>query len=367
MRILQIAPAHAVVGPQSTDPVGATIYHLVEGLSERGHAVTLWAPAGSESSATLRTLTTPAPGADAPASARAQHARLYAVAATADAGAYDLIHNHAGEFVAGLAAQASTPILTTVYANERPRHLRRRAGFTGVSWRQQAACDWRLHPGFLGVIYPGVPVDDLPFGAESGEYLLYAAPLTPVCGFDLALDAARRSERPLHVAGYAPPEQRAYWEPLLAEARRHTEIRLLGPLSQPALAAAAAGAWALIQPTRTAVDFDFATVTALAAGAPVVANRRGALPELVVHGETGFVVDEPWQLAGAVDAVDLLERAACRRRARALFDAPLMVARYEEAYAALLGDRALTRGVREHPEFEALDPRRPLALGGETV
>ncbi|HZU76013.1 MAG TPA: glycosyltransferase, partial [Dehalococcoidia bacterium] len=118
-----------------------------------------------------------------------------------------------------------------------------------------------------------------------------------------------------------------------------------------------AGAAALLHPFAAGAGFDFGAVVALAAGAPVVGFRRGAMAEIVAHGETGFLVQEPWELAGAVDQIDLLSRRACRRRAHELFDAEGMVEQLESLYDGLLRGGPFLLGRATHPELEALDPR----------
>src|SRR4051812_23297365 len=98
MRILQIGPAVSLVGPDATDPVAINVFLLTEALVRRGHEVTLWAAPGSSSSARLRTLREPLKQS-AGAAERARYERMYAVAATAEAATFDLVHNHAGEAV----------------------------------------------------------------------------------------------------------------------------------------------------------------------------------------------------------------------------------------------------------------------------
>jgi len=355
MRILQIAPAASPVRADSPDPVAATVHHLVEGLVARGHDVTLWAAPGSATRARLRTLSTPPPPADAPASERVIYERLFAFAAASDTTTYDVVHNHAGESVGELLNQFRAPAFSTIYdappARGRPP-LRFRRAFATPSWRQRSALSGQPEATYLDTVYPGLPVDDLPFEPEPGAYLLFAAPLTPSAGLDLAVSAARRAELPLHVCGPRPAAAAEYWQPLLAA---NPHVSYLGELPWCEVAGRAAGARAMLCTARTAAAFDFAAALAQATGTPVVGCRRGSLPEIVVHGETGFLVEESWQLAGAIDQIDLLQRAACRRRAERLFTTGQMMDRYAAIYDALM--HGSVPSAATHPELEALDPR----------
>lgn len=93
-------------------------------------------------------------------------------------------------------------------------------------------------------------------------------------------------------------------------------------------------------------------VEATACGTPVVALRRGSVPEVVADGETGVVVDEPDELPGAVRAAEVLDRRRCRARAEQCFDLPKMVAGDETAYRTVLEGRQLRLGAR--PDDTAL-------------
>ena len=88
-------------------------------------------------------------------------------------------------------------------------------------------------------------------------------------------------------------------------------------------------------------------VEAMACGTPVVALRRGSVPEVVEHGVTGYVLDDPKQLAGAVRAVERLRPQDCRSRVRRLFDVSVMAAGYEDAYRRALRSRRSRPGFRQ--------------------
>ena len=79
-------------------------------------------------------------------------------------------------------------------------------------------------------------------------------------------------------------------------------------------------------------------IESLAAGTPVVALRRGAVPEVLVDGRCGFICDDAEAMIAAVARLDELDLSSCRRRA-ADFNVDNMCARYQRAYEALLAQR----------------------------
>jgi len=97
-----------------------------------------------------------------------------------------------------------------------------------------------------------------------------------------------------------------------------------------------------------------AMIEAMACGTPVVALRRGAVPEVVMDGVTGYVCDSPDQLPGALSRVDRIEPSACRRRVLDHFDMTALGAGYESVYRKVLGSvSTLELLLREYGDIDA--------------
>ena len=99
-----------------------------------------------------------------------------------------------------------------------------------------------------------------------------------------------------------------------------------------------AGARALLFPIRWEEPFGIVVAEALASGTPVIASRRGSLPELVPP-EVGFLCDTEDEFVEAVGRIDEIDPAACRRRAEERLDASRMAADYLELYRRALEGR----------------------------
>ena len=91
----------------------------------------------------------------------------------------------------------------------------------------------------------------------------------------------------------------------------------------------------LLHPVQWPEPFGLVMAEALASGTPVIACPLGSIPEVVAHGRTGYVADSLEGLCEAIDRLEELDLAECRREAIARFDATRMVAEYEAAYAAV--------------------------------
>jgi glycosyltransferase involved in cell wall biosynthesis len=70
----------------------------------------------------------------------------------------------------------------------------------------------------------------------------------------------------------------------------------------------------------------------MAAGTPVVAYRRGSMPELIRDGETGFLVDTEEEMVAALRRVRTLDRRRCRAWALSAFGVKRMLDGYEEVF-----------------------------------
>lgn len=183
------------------------------------------------------------------------------------------------------------------------------------------------------VIYP--PVQTARFARldrRDDGFLLAVSRLNAYKRLDHAIEACTRESLPLVVVGTGP------WEGRLRRIAGPT-VRFTGPLSDQAVERLMSSCSAFILPGEE--DFGIAAVEAMAAGAPVIALRRGGAVETVVDGETGVLYDEPIADAFAAAVRRLRARrwdpAASRSRA-AVFD--------QEHFAQSLGEAVVVAATR---------------------
>ena len=209
-----------------------------------------------------------------------------------------------------------------------------------VSSSQYANCP--ASPHLLQPIPNGVDLDKLKIRAPRKEnFALCLGRICPEKGFHFALDAAHRANMPLRLAGQVFPYQShiEYFDreilPRLDEQRR-----FLGPASFAEKKLLLARAKCLVIPSTVAETSSLVAMEALACGTPVVAFRAGALPEIVQHGRTGFIVDSVEAMSDALRQVDSLDSNACRTEAKIRFSAGAMAASYMDLYDTLIEGEA---------------------------
>ena len=337
LRIAMVVPPWLSVPPPGYGGLETVVAGLVDALVDRGHRVTLFG-AGTEHGtaadfvSTCDDLQYERMGESLPELAHLAH-----VDRLVDPAGFDLIHDHTtiGPMVAG---RRRVPTVATVHGNPVGEYgtvlgnTDRGVGLVAISHAQR-----RANPGlpWAGTVHNAMPLRDVPRKRAPG-----LARFSPDKGPDVAIAACRAAGLPLTLAGKSnEPAERRYLEqvvrPLLGDdvtlvvnADRSTALRLL------------LDARCLIMPIQWAEPFGMVMVEAMATGTPVVALRRGAVPELVRSGVTGFVCDDADELPAALSAAAGLDPADCVAHVAENFSVERMAADYEAVYRGFLAARA---------------------------
>lgn len=256
--------------------------------------------------------------------------------------AFDLVHDKSGAFWKHASA-IDTPVLATLhlprsfYPSElfAPEALAPNLFFNCVS--QSQARTFADLPQMLGVVQNGIDVRRFPFTREKRDYLLWVGRICEEKGTHLAIQVATRTGMPLVIAGQVYPfsYHQRYFDicvrPHLGVAG--SQVRYV---ERPTLAEKIEQlrhARAVLVPSLAEETSSLIALEAMACGTPVIAFRRGALPEVVADGETGILVDNAEQMAAAVAQAGAIDPRACRARVETFFSSQRMADDYERLYA----------------------------------
>jgi mannose-6-phosphate isomerase-like protein (cupin superfamily) len=187
---------------------------------------------------------------------------------------------------------------------------------------------------YLATIYPGIHLAALPFRDTPGTYLVFYGRLHPDAEVTTALHMAQQCDMPLKLVG--PVADQAYFATQIAPHLSQGHIEYLGTLAPAACYDLLAGAYALLQPAQQPKSFSLSAVEAMACGTPVVAFATGAMPEIVVDGETGYLVTDVAEATTKLRRVAGLERQRCRQWVASRFSQERMVTEYLEVYTHIL-------------------------------
>lgn len=336
-RVAMLAPITHPYPPPSYGPWERVTHDLTEQLVEQGHEVTLFAPRGSTTSATL-VETVDRPLTESDGHPRLEEEKHLAIAMEAvSQGGFDLIHSHLHVHALIFSALVPAPILTTLHGSawDRAHHdlLLRYAEmpYVSISYVERS-----LLPelNYVATIANGIRVDEIPMGDGQGGYLVFAGRFAPEKGPDLAIEVGRATGLPLRIAGPVEDRHREFFTETMGKAP--TGVEYLGELDRRELWDLLGGAIALIMPLRWPEPFGLVVVESLAAGTPVIAWRLGAMPEIIQHGVTGYLVDEAQEAVQAVDRVGRISREMCRQIAESRFSDRVMARLYSAVYSGLV-------------------------------
>jgi len=185
---------------------------------------------------------------------------------------------------------------------------------------------------WVATVHNAIRAETFPFSAEKENYALFLGRFHPEKAPHLAIDAARAGGMPIVLAGKcSEPIERRYFSKEI-EPRLGPGVTILGVADAAAKRTLLARAACLLFPIVWDEPFGLVMIEAMVCGTPVVALRRGSVPELIVDGQTGIIVDDPGELAEGIARARQLDPAVCRKHVEAGFTVEAMAAGYEAAY-----------------------------------
>lgn len=352
MRIAQVAPLYEAVPPTGYGGTERVIAGMCDGLVELGHEVTLFAAGTSGTRAELVEV------AASPLRVRmtrqemievAPHLHLHMLAEVYDrADDFDVIHSHADIWTLPFASRSSTPTLLTMHGRLDLEHVRQTVPLypdvplVSISDHQRLAVG-DLDLNWVATVHNGLDLSRYQAARCSrSDRLAFVGRIHPEKGPALAIEVARRTGRDLHVAAKIDPLDVEYYEHEIEPLFQSDAVQFVGELEEPDKPAFYASAAATLFPSDWPEPFGLVMIESMAAGTPVIALRRGSVPEVVVDGVTGFVCDDLHGMVDAVHRIDEIDPDDCRRHA-ATFDTATMCTRYEAVYRCIEPDMAWSR------------------------
>jgi glycosyltransferase involved in cell wall biosynthesis len=343
LRIAMVAPPWYQVPPDGYGGIEAMVYSLSEELTARGHQVTLIGAGQPAVSGEFRqTYAEPPSSRIGEPIPEVTHALV--AAEHLDELDADVVHDHslAGPLTAR--GRRSPTVVTThgpvegdlaaYYANLGPNvHL------VAISEFQRSRAP---ELPWSGVVHNAIPVGEYPFRADKEDFCLFLGRMNDEKAPHLAIEAARAAGRRLVVAAKCTePHEKRYFEehvqPLLGP-----DAEWFGPADNEQKKDLLARASCLVFPVQWDEPFGLVMVEAMACGTPVVALRRGSVPEVVADGVSGFVCDELAELPGAIERAGEIDPQACRQQVVLRFDVPVMTEGYVAVYRRLVRERPKT-------------------------
>ena len=189
-------------------------------------------------------------------------------------------------------------------------------------------------------IYHGLPEDLYTFRARPGNYLAFLGRISPEKRVDRAIEIARVLKTPLKIAAKVDKVDKAYFEAHIEFLLKDPLVDYIGEIGEGEKSEFLGNAYALLFPIDWPEPFGLVIIEALACGTPVIAYRCGSVPEIVVDGETGFIVDSIEEAVAAVRRVPQIDRRRCRQDFLQRFSVSRMAHQYVATYESLIAKGA---------------------------
>jgi glycosyltransferase involved in cell wall biosynthesis len=364
MRIAQLAPLWETIPPKAYGGTELIVHLLTEELVQAGHQVTLFAAATSRTSAhlqpcapfPLREVARQMPLTDVtdlpftyPGCTLSMYYELPVLEKLmAMAGAFDIIHSHMGYVPLPFASGLDAPLVTTLHGAFREHsHLamvekqffRQYAHlpYVAISQAQQQSFP---DLNYVDTIHHGL--DLLAYEAnwhleDTRGYLAFLGRFSPDKGAHHAVHIAHQTGFPLILAGKLDcPEEHDFFRQAILPHLDGEQICYVGELNHAQKVDLLRHAIATLCPVTWPEPFGLVLIESMACGTPVLALSNGSIPEIIRHGETGFIAATPDELATYVHAIHQLDRQACRSHVAVHFSSQRMAMDYQALYQRLV-------------------------------
>jgi glycosyltransferase involved in cell wall biosynthesis len=334
MKIALLSPVAWRTPPRKYGPWEQVVSCLAEGLAAAGINVTLFATGDSITSATLDYCIERPYAEGAGADVKVNEC-LHISYVMEKAAAFDLVHNHYDFLPLTYTRLIRTPVLTTIHGFSSPLIVPVFKKYNSSTYYASISnADRNPQLTYTATVYNGINTGAFTFCPEPQDYLLFFGRIHPEKGTWDAIQVARRCRKKIIIAGLVQHEE--YFTQMIKPLINGYDVIYAGNCGPEQRNELLGNAHALLHLIHFNEPFGLSVAEAMCCGTPVIAFNRGAMPELVLHGKTGFLVNTVEEAAEAVSQLALVNRASCRQRALASFSAEKMTSDYIDVYRRIL-------------------------------
>lgn len=334
MRIAVLSPIAWRTPPRSYGPWEQIASLVTEGLVRRGHEVTLFATGDSITSAKLHSVCPRPYEEDKDIDPKVWEC-IHISAAFERADDFDIIHSHYDFLPLGFSNIIETPIVTTIHGFSSPKIIPAFKRYNNrVFYISISEADRSTELDYAATVYNGVDLSQFTLNEHPKDYLLFFGRIHHDKGLREAIEIAKRSGRELRIAGVIQDGE--YYKNEIEPHIDGKQITYHGPVGPDLRNFLLGNAYALLHPINFAEPFGLSVVEAMACGTPVIAFNRGSMPELISHGENGFLVDDVKGALYDLGRIPEVSRMRCREIAEERFSSDRMVDDYVRVYESVL-------------------------------
>ncbi len=340
MRIAQISPLYESVPPKYYGGTERVVSYLTEELVELGHEVTLFASGDSVTKAKLVPVCHRSLRLDKNCVDQLAHHILMLELVFQKLSEFDILHFHIDYIhfplvrrnkhvstITTLHGRLDIPDLLPLYKEFKEIPL------ISISNSQRTPLSFA---NWQGTVYHGIPQDLYTFREKKGEYLAFLGRISPEKRVDTAIEIASTVGIPLKIAAKVDKVDKEYFDTVIRPLMNNPLIEYVGEIGDAEKNDFLGNAYALLFPIDWPEPFGLVMIEALACGTPVIARRRGSVPEVIEEGVTGFIVEDIKSATEAVKNIDSIDRKKCREVFEKRFTSNRMARDYVRIYKQLI-------------------------------
>ena len=351
MKIAQVAPLWESVPPKLYGGTERIVSYITEELVRMGHAVTLFASGDSDTTARLESVCPQALRLNTGIFNRDAPMMMLQERSLGAEGDFDVIHSHLDFLGFPLARRNPRPVVTTLHGRldlpELQPVFREFADMplVSISDAQRRPLPWA---NWQATIHHGLPAHLYTYHSQHQGYLAFLGRISPEKRPDHAIEVAKRTGLPLRIAAKVDPADLQYYRNEIEPLLDHPLIEFIGEISDAEKNDFVGNALALVCPYDWPEPFGLVLIEALACGTPVLAYRRGSIPEIIEHGSTGFVSENLSEMVAAVERIGEIDRQRCRASFDERFTADRMARDYVALYERIIEQRMAVTSPKLH-------------------
>jgi glycosyltransferase involved in cell wall biosynthesis/quercetin dioxygenase-like cupin family protein len=334
IRIAMLSPIAWSTPPKKYGPWESVVSLLTEGLVKRGIDVTLFATADSHTKAKLHAVA-PRPYEEDKDMIVKVYEGMHISEVFERANEFDIIHNHFDYLPLTYSALVDTPVVTTIHGISSRKILPVYKKYNNRTFYVSISDAYRCRDlDYIATVRHGIDMQGLHFNEKPQDYLLFLSRLHKDKGAKEAIEVAKKTGRRLRIAGFIADQ--TYFEKEVQPHIDSEQIIYEGHVDPEFKKELLSNAYALLHMINYDEAFGLGVVEAMGSGTPVIAMNRGSMPELIIDGETGFLVNSVDEAAEAVQKIGTISRKRCRESVERNFSVDRMVDDYIKVYKTIL-------------------------------
>ncbi|MGB8701788.1 MAG: glycosyltransferase family 4 protein [Thermosynechococcaceae cyanobacterium] len=348
MRIAQLSPLWERVPPPAYGGIELVVSLLTDVLVKRGHDVTLFASGDSVTLAKLESIHPQALRLDRNVKEYGIYELLQLSTFYERSHEFDLIHSHMGYAALPFAKRCNTPTVHTLHGiftpdNRKMFSYAKNQPYVSISDAQR---ENQLGLNCLATVYNSIDVNSHQFfpTPDLPSYLAFLGRMSPEKGPHHAITIAKATGVPLKMAGKVDPVDTDYFAREIAPHIDGDFIQFLGEADHTMKNNLMGRAIATLFPITWREPFGLVMIESMAAGTPVIGMNLGAVPEVIAHGQSGFICNTLEDCIAAVGYIPSLSRSICRKYVADRFGLEQMATGYEAVYQQVIAQHFSRNG-----------------------